>query len=461
VFTLFDSRLDTFARETIAEHRRLDAGTGPADDIRWARLRETVRYVAARSPFYGKRLGHVDPDGLVPGELARLPFTTKDDLREQGYDLLSRPVPEAWVFYETTGTTGRATPCPRDNVDSIVNNTALTVCYDAVFREHGTNHVVAVLGPSELHSTGDTFGDVCRNLGHAVAKMWPHSPVIGFPRALQLMRELAVTALFCTPGMALSLAKEAAKAGLDPRTDFAVRLFLLTGELATPSLLTGIGGLWGATAYNCLYASQEASVLGAVHADGRLRTVPSNVWYELIEPETGRPAPGEEGELVVTHLYQGSKPLVRYRTGDLVRLTANDPAAPYPAPTMLPLGRVRDVLDLNGHRVTAYELEELILSRAGGCVDYAVTVDRTGGVDTLTVTLEPAPRRDPPDVRGIAAALADRWETPASVRFEQLGAITTTGAMVSWKAARVHDRRRAPDAERRAALAIAGQREAR
>ncbi|NUS16797.1 MAG: phenylacetate--CoA ligase family protein [Streptomyces sp.] len=473
MFTIFDDRLDAFARRTLDDHRRFDSGGWQQEELearQLAALRDTLRYVTEHSPFYRERLGGLDGTalaGLTFDTFAELPFTTKDDLRGRLMDMLSKPVHEGWVFYETTGTTGRATPCPRDNVDSIVNNTALTVCYDHVFRAHGDNHVIGVMGPNELHSTGDTFGDVCRNLGAAHAKMWPHSPVVGFARALEVIRQISVTGVFCTPNVAMSMAKEAVAAGLEPR-ELGIRFFMFTGELATPGLLRNIGDVWGATAYNCLYASQEASILGAVHGDGRLRTVPLNVHYEVVDPETGRAVPRRDGhrqgELVITHLYQGSKPLVRYRTGDLVRLYAPD-AGPggYPSEVLLPLGRVRDLIDLNGRKVTAYELESLILSRLSGAMDYQLVIDRVDGTDVLTVEVETrggAPLA-PGTVEELTAAARESWGCPLTVAYTTLGGVTTTGAMVSWKAARVHDRRQAPDAERQVALAMAGQRQGR
>ncbi len=470
MFTIFADELDTFARHSLADHRRFDSGGWTPEELGCHQLdglRRTLSYARERSPFYAGRLADLDERSIRQmtfDAFTRVPFTTKNHLREHMYDVLSKPVSQAWVFYETTGTTGRATPCPRDHVDSLVNNTALTVCYESVFQRHGTGHVVAVLGPTELHSTGDTFGDVCRNLGATVAKIWPHSPVVGFSRALTVLRELSVTAVFCTPGMAMSLAKEAIGAGLDPRRDFSIRFFMLTGELATPGLLANIGRTWNAAAYNCLYASQEASVLGVVHADGSLRTVPLNVYYELIDPDTGRPVPAGEhhGEIVITHLYQGSKPLIRYRTGDLGRLEPANPRDRYPSHMLRPLGRVRDVVDLNGFRASAYELEELILARLPGALDYEITIDRIDGVDTLHVTVETLDERHPVDAPAdLADAVGSEWKCPLTVSYGKLGAITTTGAMVSWKAARVHDLREEPDTERRAALDIARMRERR
>lgn len=170
-----------------------------------------------------------------------------------------------------------------------------------------------------------------------------------------------------------------------------------------------------------------------------------------------------EGELVVTHLYQGSKPLIRYRTGDLVRLYLAHPADGYPSETMRPIGRVRDLIGLGGNRVAAYDLESLILGGLTGIRDYQIVIDEVDGGDRLTVRIETdwsaaelAERE-----RALARTVSQTWGVGLALESAKLGAITTTGAMVSWKAARIHDRRGEQEAEREAALAIAGRRDAR
>lgn len=429
-----------------------------------AMLRTTVSYVQDNSRFYGRHLADVRADGLTLGSLAGVPFTTKDDLRQAMSEMLSGPLHEAWIFYETTGTTGASTPCPRDNTDSLYNNMALTTYYSTVFRDHPDARVIGVCGPTELHAFGDTFGEVCRNLGLAVAKMWPHSPMVGFPRALQLMRTLPLTGLFCTPGMALTLAKKAYLAGLDPVRDFSLDVIMCTGELASRSLLDNIGNLWGAHAYNALYASQETSVLGAAGSDGRLYTVPLLNLYEVIDPDTGRPVtPGDDGvrtgELVTTSLYQGSKPLVRYRTGDLVRLTRKRPGSTLPADSLQVLGRTKDQQVIGGKPIAGLDLEELLLRHASGYLDYQIVIDRVAGSDTLTLRLELPACGHEIAAEKVDRACRDRLGVPAKVEYGPLGPVTTTGAMVSWKAARIMDLRTSqPDPERTAALSIASGR---
>ncbi len=470
MYTIFHPEQDTLVRDLLARHEEFERGewdAGRLADHQRGELRATLRYVTENSPFYRKhfaRLNTTDIDGFELADLAGLPFTTKQDLRENLLEMLSRPLTEGWVFYETTGTTGRSTPCPRDNTDSAVNNMALTVNYRDVLRAHPGRHLVAIMGPTELHSTGDTFGEVFRNLGHAVAKMWPHSPVVGFRRALELLRELRVTGLVCTPGMAMSMANEARALGLDTQRDFGLRFIMVVGELVTPALLDNIGSLWSAKVYNCMYASQEASIMAAVRADGLLRTVPLNNFYEVVDPETGAPAePSADGtrlgELVVTHLYRGSKPLIRYRTGDLVRLSPPASAADYPSPTLRPVGRARDMVRLNGEPTYAYDLEQTVLAHVSTSLAYQIVIDNDGA-DRLTVRVE-CPRPTDVDEPALRAAVRRRYGIEPLVVLEDIGSIAGTGAMVSWKASRVHDRRVEADSERLAALAIAARRDAR
>jgi len=140
MFTIYRPELVGPATEFRDQHRSFLAGEW--DEARLAEhqtalLRRTLGYVKDNSPFYRAHLASVDPAAITALDertLATIPFTTKDDLRAAQHDLLSRPLADAWIFYETTGTTGRSTPCPRDDIDSLANNTVLTQYYETVFR---------------------------------------------------------------------------------------------------------------------------------------------------------------------------------------------------------------------------------------------------------------------------------------------------------------------------------------
>jgi phenylacetate-CoA ligase len=161
-----------------------------------------LRHVKNKSAFYAGHLKDIDVDSVTLANLSSLPFTTKDDLRESMLDILSGTLEDSIYYYETTGTTGPATPCPRDRKESYASNKQLAMSYQAVLEKHfpTVKTVVGVMGPTEVHSFGDTLGDVCHQLGVCNAKIWPHSPVIGYPKTLQLMKDLRIGVVASAPG---------------------------------------------------------------------------------------------------------------------------------------------------------------------------------------------------------------------------------------------------------------------
>ncbi|WP_328696528.1 phenylacetate--CoA ligase family protein [Streptomyces sp. NBC_00342] len=455
-----------FVERYLALHDRYTSGELGEDEWRaWAQrqLREVVALARGGSPFYARHLADVRPEALTLDGLSALPFTTKDDLRTAMFDILSRDLDEACFYYETTGTTGPATPCPRDPREVIASNAHVTEGWRNIFADVFGDRAprVGVMGPTEVHSLGDTLGDVARNVGSAVAKIWPYSPVIGFPKALQLIRDLALEVVFCTPNVALSLAKAARAQGLDPRRDFGVKVFLVTGEMCTPDLARQIDQAWGARTYNALYGSQETLVVASACAHGRLHLARPNYIAELVDPDTGASL-GDRGtgELVVTMLIDGIKPLIRYRTGDLVELAANDCGCGIRGPVMRVVGRTRDRIVLGGRSFQAWQVERAVLQRIDHSYGYQVVIDRDAeGDDLITVRLDLPDGPEP----GLAAAHAARVADSLGVRCrvelpDELDPVTTTGAFVSWKAARIHDRRTAVDHETAAARRLAGAR---
>ncbi|MBJ7223541.1 phenylacetate--CoA ligase family protein [Brenneria sp. L3-3C-1] len=465
MYALFKPDLLELAREVHQQHELFENGEMSAkelNDIRLERLKNTLRHAKNNAPFYRNTLSGLSDssiDELDWNTFQELPFTTKNDLRTAGHDMAAAPLTEAWIYYETTGTTGAATPCPRNEQDSIFNNTPLILRYGEIFRAHGPQHIVGVMGPTELHSTGDTFEDVCRSLGHTVVKMWPRSPVVGPDRAVTLIKELKITALVCTPAIAISLAKHLLRRECAP-SDLGVKLIFTLGELTTPALLRNIGEVWGSAVYNCMYASQESSILAASDKDGNLCTVPLNVLYEMIDPLTEQVLQPENasmtGELVITHLYPGQKPLIRYRTGDMVRAQVRDQGQWH----IIPIGRVRDTLSINGISHCAYDIEAALLESLKGCLDYHIQVETVAGADRLNVTLELGNKSAAQnDLDSISSSMASKLGARVHITVGSTDAVTGTAAMVSWKAARLHDKRQGSDnQERETALKIAARR---
>ncbi|GAA3036998.1 phenylacetate--CoA ligase family protein [Streptosporangium longisporum] len=443
-------REEDFRREYEEVLRAFHAGTmTPADRDRWygRRLTAVLRHVTARSPFYRRHLAGVDVESVTPDTLHTLPFTTKEDLRREKYDVLSGTPAEASVFYETTGTTGPPTPCPRGPRDVFTSNAAVEESWRRLFRARFGDRmpVVGLMGPSELYAFGDVFGAVSAALGTCHVKIWPESPRVGFRTALRLIGELGVEVVVCAPAMCLSLAKAALHHGHDPAR-LPISAFLVLGEVCTPQFAANVASVWpGATVYPALYGSQEALCVATGAATGQLHLSALNYLVELVDPDTGRVL-GDTGtgELVLTMLVDGIKPLIRYRTGDLVRITPATAGAALPGPVVEVLGRVGDRIPLGSATLLPAELEATVLDGVRGCLGYQIVIDERDGADEVTVRMDLLPQAGDPDAlgAGVAARLRERAGVRARVVADPgLDPVTATGSYVSWKAARILDNR--------------------
>lgn len=462
MYAIFKDELVEQAKEVYSQHSMFKMGNISLEELRnhqQARIKKIINYVVNNSPFYKEHLQEIsisDVDSIA--DFNTVPFTTKEHLRDNAMNLLCVPIKKCWIYYETTGTTGRPTPCPRNELDSIYNNTPLIINYKSIFAENGSEHVVGVMGPTELHSTGDTFEDVMRSLGHTVVKMWPRSPVVGLKRTFELINELQITALVCTPAVAISIARYFRELGQDPSCS-SVKLILTVGELISPSLLKNISKVWGANTYSSMYASQEASIMGVCSTDNCLYTIPLNNYYEIVKPFDSSSYDITEdvtGELVITHLYPGAKPLIRYRTGDMVRSVY----MPDGSQRITPIGRVKDILSLNNKICYPWDLEEALLRFLPNCLDYAIQIDsdKKTGRDALNITVEMFYNSIDQSFN-ISSAKSHMTKifpnVAINIAIGKTSDITSTSAMVSWKAARIHDLRSSEEnRERDAALKL-------
>ncbi|MCE7079491.1 phenylacetate--CoA ligase family protein [Streptomyces sp. ST2-7A] len=445
-----------------AAHRRITRahydGSLTGDELegwRAERLTEVLIHVRDRSPFYRRRLAGLDVTAVTPGTLAALPFTTKDDLRREMYDVVSGPLSEALIYYETNGTTGPATPCPRGALDIATSNLAVEESWRHLIGVHfgDRSPVVGLMGPSELYAFGDVFTDVAASLGLCHAKIWPESPRVGFRKALRLIEELGIEVIVCAPALCLSLAAAALSHGYD-LSSLPIRLFLVLGEICTPQFAANVSTVWPrAVVRPALYGSQEALCIATGSEAGTLHLSAPNYLPEVIDPDSGEPvADGEPGELVLTMLVPGSKPLIRYRTGDIVRLEPAPPSSPLPGPVVEVVGRSADRVRVGDSLLWPAELERAILGDVRGCLGYQVVITSDRGEDVVTARM----RLVPGAPRDVAEKAATRLATLTGTRTEvvleeEIDPITHTGSYVSWKAARVLDTRNGTDEATRAA----------
>lgn len=432
-----------------------DGSLSKSDLDAWklVQLKKVLGKAKKNSPFYQCLLAEIDIERISLDSLEKIPFTTKDDLRTHMQGVMSGSMRDAAFYYETTGTTGAATPCPRDKKESYASNLQLQYAYEDVINslfKDGEKPILGIMGPTEVHSFSDTLESIAFELDMCSAKIWPGSPVIGFDKCLSLIKNLGIEVLATSPGQVMTLAKEAKKRGLDPLTDFSVKAFMLSGELCTPALAKNLESLWGAKIFNSLYGSQEAFVIASTTPNNELRPHLPNYIFEVIDPTSGeRIGDSGIGELAVTNLVDGVKPLIRYRTGDIVRLEDTRSSNLFERYRIQVVGRVKDAVTLNGINFTAAEIEETIMGNITGCLGYQIIIANTSNKDSIIVKFELPGLRDKEKkllIRELTSRVQDDLCCESTIMIvDDLSDHVNLGGWIKWKAARLIDTRETLD----------------
>lgn len=292
-------------------------------------------YVAACSPFYQALwAGRRPPQDLR--DLPELPFSDKAQLRASQAahppfgDYLAAPRARANRLHRTSGTTGQAM------------NLALSARDAAITAEVGGRcHSAAGLGPDDtvLHCLNYQMwmGGVTDHMTlEATGALVAPFGVGGTELLVRTIREIGATAISCTPSYPAVLERVIAEKfpTLAPR-DLGLRLGLFGGEpgLDDPAFRARLRTVWGFEPKNANYGVSDvfSNFAAECDHDPHLHFMAADILYpELIEPESGAPAPieaGRRGELVLTHLVRDCQPLVRFRTGDILEIHATDPCA--------------------------------------------------------------------------------------------------------------------------------------
>ncbi|MBL1065948.1 phenylacetate--CoA ligase family protein [Streptomyces sp. 7-21] len=362
-------------------------------------------------------------------------MTLKDDLKQRPLDYCVVTPGEAAKYYETTGTTGRATPTPRLAEDSVRNAVSVAEAWRTLL---GENERVLIMMPSDVVPVGDLIVHACEYLGHVHTRAYPFATgICDWDRLTQIWRTLRPTTLFIAPGVAQQLTRLLKRRGeLDWHAESVEKIMLL-GEVNTAPFRSRLGSWWNAAAYDASYGSTETGTLATSCREGRQHLLLATNYFELATDSGVTPlTAGVRGRLVVTPLNQHARPLLRLDTGDEVTVASDCPCGS-PAPTVTVHGRSSDALLIGGEKITVREVEEIVYG-ATSATGYLMEVDPDG--QPLRLLLE----RDSDGDRAAEAELADAVRAASldslrlswgDVRFvNALPANTKSGAsQKSWK----------------------------
>jgi phenylacetate-CoA ligase len=350
------------------------------------RLNGTLTHALANSPFYRQRLHPWQNRPLASlQQLAELPFTTAEDLREQGLQMLgvSQSAIERVVTLESSGTTGAAKRLYFTG-EELARTQAFFRLGMAPFLDPGER--ILILLPGELPASAGNL------LAHALQPLGVECLIEGVVtdpgRCASLLAEQDIACVVGIPVQVLSVLRHphASRIAHD-----RIRSVFLTSDYVPSALIAEIQRQWGCPAFNH-YGMTELAMTGGVECqalDGYHRREP-DLYFEVIDPATGRVLPaGETGEVVVTTLTRTGMPLIRYRTDDLARFLPK----PCPCGSNLPrLGKLRGRLAKQvglgaAQRLGMPDLDEALFV-IPGLVNFRAVLTAEAGINHLALTVE-------------------------------------------------------------------------
>lgn len=353
------------------------------------RLRDTVERVYHNTPFYRRKMQEagITPDDIRSiDDIVKLPFTTKQDLRDNyPYGLFAVPMSEIVRLHASSGTTGKPTVVGYTRKDLQLWSEMISRCLaaygatrDDIFHvSYGYGLFTGGLG---LH-----YG--VENLGGTVIPMSSGNTA----KQIQLMHDFGATVLACTPSYALYLAESIKEAGI-PREELKLKIGIFGAEPWTDNMRKEIEAKLGLKAYN-IYGLSEIMGPGVSHECGYQNgshIIDDSFYPEIIDPETLAPiSTGGQGELVFTTITKEGLPLLRYRTRDLCSLIPGEcPCGRTSVRMSRILGRSDDMLIIRGVNVFPSQIESVILEMEQLEPHYQLIVDRVKNLDTLQVNIE-------------------------------------------------------------------------
>ena len=379
--------------------------TMPVEEIKKLqseRLVEQVKHVYANVPFYKEKMdaAGIKPEGIHGIEdLHKLPFITKDDLRDQyPYGLVGAPLSECVRIQSTSGTTGRRVVSFYTQEDIDIWETC---CARAIVAAGGTKEdVVHVSYGYGLFTGGPGLNGGSHKVGCLTLPMSSGNT----ERQLQFMTDLGSTILCCTPSYAAFLGESIAERDIKDKIKLKAGIF--GAEAWTEEMRHNIEESLGIKAYD-IYGLTEISGPGVSFECEEQKGMHVNEDHfiaEIINPKTGEVLPeGEKGELVFSCITKKGFPLLRYRTRDICVLSRKKCSCGRTHIRMSkPLGRSDDMMVVKGVNVFPSQIETVLLND-GYEANYQLTVDRVGNSDTIECDVEWLPDNPPADAQDKAA----------------------------------------------------------
>ena len=371
-----DPELETMSREQI-------------EALQVERLKETVAQ-CMNNPVYKQRLDEagVSPDNITSvSDIRRIPFTTKQDLRENyPFGLASVPLTECVRLHSSSGTTGNPTVIlhTQKDLDEWANQVA-------------RNLWMVGLRPDDVFQNSSGYGMFTGGLGfqygaERLGMLTVPAAAGNSLRQIKFMKDFGTTAVHAVPSYVTRLYEVMQETGVDPRRDTKLKVLAIGAEPHSEEQRKRIEKMLGVKAYNSFGMSEMCGpgVGFECKEQNGLHFWEDYYIVEIVDPETLEPVPdGEIGELVLTSIRREAMPLLRYRTRDLTRVLGRTcPCGRNHVRLDRMKGRSDDMMVLRGVNIFPIQIEKILMQYKELASNYLITLTTDENNDNMTVEVE-------------------------------------------------------------------------
>ena len=373
------------------EYWQPELETMPREELRKLqvkKLKATIN-VALKSPMYKKRLGElgINADSINSVEdIRKIPFTTKDDLRNNyPFGLVGGDMKDAIRIHSSSGTTGHPTVVvySRHDIDSwanmIARNMYMVGCRNTDVFQNSSGYGMFTGGLGFQYGA-EKLGAVTIPAAAGNSK-----------RQIMFIRDFGTTCLHAIPSYAIRLAEVFKEEGVDPRSTKLHTLFI-GAEPHTEEQRQRIERMLGVKAYNSFGMTEMngPGVAFECKEQNGMHLWEDNYIIEIIDPDTLEPVPdGEMGEMVLTTLDRDMMPILRYRTHDLTRILPGEcPCGRTHRRIDRIKGRTDDMFIIKGVNVFPMQVEKILVKYPGLGSNYLITLETINDNDIMKVEVE-------------------------------------------------------------------------
>ncbi len=371
-----------WSREEVMPEKELE-------ELQMKRVRWVIRHAYENVPFYRRKLKEagIHPDDVKTREdVAKIPFTTKEDLRENyPFGLFAVPKEKVVRIHTSSGTSGKpkVVGYTAKDLENWIDMVARCLYMVGLREKDVFQNMVSYTfftGGLGLHYGAERIGAMVVPAGTGNTE-----------KQIRYMLDFGTTAIHCTPSYAMHIKEVAEDMGIEP-SDIGLRIGCFGAEPWSENTRKRLENAFGLKAFDS-YGLSEMNGPGVAfecqEQDG-LHIWVDHYFVELIDPETGEVVgEGEKGELVLTPLTKEALPLLRYRTGDLTMLMTDKCACGRTHPRIHRVfGRTDDMIVVRGINVFPSQIEHVLMRIPEAGDHFQVIITRKGTLDEMTVKVE-------------------------------------------------------------------------